>query len=168
MASIAIAKAFPRSRAVGYEPYAPSVARARQNAKAAGVGDRATFRTFDGIHVPGGPYDLITINYSLHHAGKPVDLMESARAALAPGGVFLVTEFRKSDRLEDDISADRRVFYGTGLLECLPAALAEGGPGYGTGIPEGELRRLAQTAGFTTCERILPDDPIRIFCVLRA
>lgn len=168
LASIVIAKTFPRARTVGYEPYAPSVARARQNARTAGVADRATFATFDGVHVPGGPYDLITINYSLHHAGKPVELMRSARTAMAPGGAFLVTEFRKSDRLEDDVSTDRRLLYGIGLLECLPTALAEGGPGYGTGIPEREMRRLAQDAGFTGFERILTDDPIRLFCVLRA
>jgi hypothetical protein len=65
LASISIAKAFPQARAVGFEPYPPSVARARQNAQAAGVADRVKFETFDGVHVPGGPYDLITINYSL-------------------------------------------------------------------------------------------------------
>jgi hypothetical protein len=93
--------------------------------------------------------------------------MMSARAALVPGGVFLVAEFRKSDRFEEDTNTDRRVFYGTGLLECLPTALAEGGPGYGTGIPEREMRLLARKAGFSRFERILADDPIRLLCVLR-
>jgi SAM-dependent methyltransferase len=168
LASISLAKAFPNVHAFGFEPYEPSVRRARENARAAGVADRATFGTFDGVHVPGGPFDLITINYALHHAGKPVELMKSARAALAPGGAFLVVEYRKSDKLEDDIDSDRRVFYGTGLLECVPTALAEGGPGYGTGIVEGEMRRLAQAAGFSDCARIVKDDPIRSLFVLRA
>ena len=55
LASIAIARAFPKARAFGYEPYAPSVARAKQNAQAFGVADRATFQTFDGVRIPGGP-----------------------------------------------------------------------------------------------------------------
>lgn len=120
------------------------------------------------MHVPGGRFDLITINYALHHAGKPVELMKSARAALAPGGVFLVTEYRKSDNLEDDIDVDRRVFYGTGLLECVSTAVAEGGPGYGTGIQPREMRRLAEASGYRECVRILEDDPIRSFFVLKA
>jgi SAM-dependent methyltransferase len=167
LASITLAKAFPKARAFGFEPYAPSVARARQNATEAGVADRATFQSFDGVHVPGGPYDLITINYSLHHAGKPVDLMKSARAALAPGGAFLIVEYRKSDKLEDDIDTDRRVMYPIGLLECMPTALAEGGPGYGTGIKESDVRTLSEAAGFREFSTILKDDPIRSFFVLR-
>ncbi len=167
LASIAIAKAFPKARAFGYEPYAPSVARARQNAQAAGVADRAEFRTFDGVHVPGGPYDLITINYALHHAGDPVGLMASARRALTPGGAFFVVEYRKSTRLEEDINTIRQMCYGFGLLECLPTALAEGGPGYGTGMTEPEARQLAQKAGYQEFARVLADDPLRFFFVLR-
>jgi SAM-dependent methyltransferase len=167
LASIAIAKAFPSAKAFGFEPYAPSVARAMENAKSGGVADRATFSTFDGEHVPGGPYDLITINYSLHHAGKPVELMKSARGALKPGGAFLVTEYRKSDEFQDDTGTDRRVFYSVGLLECVPTAVAEGGPGYGTGITERDMRKLSDRAGFKEFTRILLDDPIRSFFLLR-
>jgi SAM-dependent methyltransferase len=168
LASIAIAKGFPKAVAVGFEPYAPSVARARQNAKAAGVDGRVTFETFDGVNVPGGPYDLVTINYSLHHAGDPVSLMRSARKTLAPGGVFLVVEYRKSVRLEEDVDTIRRAFYPSGLLECLPTALAEGGPGFGTGIIETDVRKLATASGFGQCTRVLEEDPMRSFFVLRA
>jgi SAM-dependent methyltransferase len=167
-ASIEIAKAFPAARTFGYEPYAPSVERARKNAADAKVADRVTFSTFDGVRVPGGPYDLVTINYSLHHAGDPVALMRSAREVLAPGGAFLIVEFRKSARLEDDIDSMRRVFYPIGLLECMPAALAEGGPGYGTGISEPDVRKLAEQAGFRDVRRVLPDDELKAFFVLRA
>ncbi len=40
IASIVIAESFPQARAFGFEPYAPSVARARQNAERAGVASR--------------------------------------------------------------------------------------------------------------------------------
>lgn len=168
LASIAIAKAFPQARAFGFEPYAPSVTRARENARAAGVGDRVKFDTFDGVHVPGGPYDLITINYSLHHAGNPVGLLGSARQALASDGNFLIVEYRKSARLEEDINTLRGGLYGTGLLECMPTAIAEGGPGYGTGITEPDVRDLAAKAGFREVTRVMPEDPMRSLFVLRA
>ncbi len=168
LASLAIARAFPNVRAFGFEPYAPSVERARANAQSAGLASRATFATFDGTHVPGGPYQLITINYSLHHAGDPVALLRGARRTLAPDGCLLVVEYRKSASLEEDKGTLRAGFYGIGLLECMPAALAEGGPGYGTGITEPDLRSLAQQAGFRQFTRVLPDDPIRTLIVLRS
>ncbi len=168
LASIAIAKAFPAAKAFGFEPYAPSVARARRNAEAAGVGGRVKFDTFDGVNVPGGPYDLVTINYSLHHAGDPVGLMRSAKSVLAPGGAFFIVEYRKSADLRDDIGTPRQMAYAYGLLECVPTALAEGGPGYGTGITESDVRDLARRAGFSQFARVLPDDPIRSFFLLRA
>jgi SAM-dependent methyltransferase len=167
LASIAIAHAFPRARAFGFEPYAPSVARARENAQSAGVSDRVKFDTFDGIHIPGGPYDLITINYSLHHAGDPLNLLRSTRAALAAGGAFFIVEQRKSARLDEDIDSARGGYYATGLFECLPTALAEGGPGYGTGIAEADIRRLAAQTGFREVTRVMPEDQLVSFFVLR-
>lgn len=141
--------------------------RARENAQAAGVADRVKFDTFDGVHVPGGPYDLITINYSLHHAGNPVGLLDSAHRALASDGNLLIVEYRKSARLEEDIDTARGGIYGIGLLECMPTALAEGGPGYGTGITEPDVRDLAAKAGFRKVIRLMPEDPMRSFFVLR-
>jgi SAM-dependent methyltransferase len=167
-ASIAIARAFPHARAFGFEPYAPSVARARENAQAAGLSYRVTFETFDGVHVPGGPYDLITISHSLHHAGDPVGLLRTTRQALAKSGVFFIVEERRSARLEEDIDSPRSGYYGIGLFECLPTALAEGGPGYGTGITEPDIRKLAAEAGFRYVTRVMPEDAMLSFFLLRA
>ncbi len=168
LAPIAVAKAFPQARTFGFEPYAPSVMRARENAQTAGVANRVRFETFDGVHVPGGPYDLITINYSLHHAGNPVGLLTSTRQALASGGSFLIVEYRKSARLEEDINTPRGGVYGVGLLECMPTALAEGGPGFGTGITEPDVREMAAKAGFREVNRVMPEDPMRSLFVLRS
>jgi SAM-dependent methyltransferase len=168
LASIVLAKAFPKVRAFGFEPYMPSVARATANANKAGLAERVRFATFDGIHVPGGPYVLITMNYALHHAGNPLGVLSSARKALAPEGKMLVVEYRRSTRLEEDIDTPRRMAYAYGLLECMPAAIAEGGPGYGTGIEETEMIRLAKEAGFGERTTVLKEDPLRTFLVLGA
>lgn len=164
--SIALARAYPSAHAFGYEPYEPSVKVARDHAAAAGLSARVTFETFDGLHVPGGPYDLITMKDALHHAGDPVAVLASARAALKPGGVFLIIDGRKAERLEEDLGEVRRILYPIGLLECLPTALAEGGPGYGVGIPEAEVRRLAKAAGYQGFQRVLPDEGFRAFFAL--
>lgn len=166
-ASIEIARVFPKSRTFGFEPYAPSVARARENARAAGVSERVKFETFDGVHVPGGPYDLITISHSLHHAGDPINLLRSTRQAVAPNGAFLIVEERRSARLDQDFDSARAGYYAIGLLECLPTALAEGGPGYGTGMTEQDVRQLAAASGFREVTRVMPDDALLSFFVLR-
>jgi SAM-dependent methyltransferase len=167
-ASIAIARAFPNVHAFGFEPYAPGVTRARENARAEGFAERVHFDSFDGVRVPGGPYDLITICHSLHHAGNPLGLLRSTRQALAAGGVFLIVDERKSARLEQDIDSPRGGYYGIGLLECMPTALAEGGPGYGSGITEPDVRELAEKAGFHEFTRVMPQHPMFSFFVLRA
>jgi len=79
--------------------------------------------------VPGGPYGLITICFSFRHAGDPMGLLTSVRGVLEEGGVMLLVEARRSERLEHDINSPRQVMYSAGLFECLPAALSEGGPG---------------------------------------
>ena len=167
IASIQLAKAFPKVRAYGFEPYAPSVKRAAENARGAGLADRVSFATFDGVHVPGGPYGLITMNYALHHAGDHAGVLTSACRALDKDGVMLVVEYRRSERLEQDILTLRQVLYATSLTECMPTALAEGGPGYGTGIQASEMQRLAKLAGFRECAGMLPEDPLRSFFILR-
>ena len=58
-------------------------------------------------------------------------------------------------------------YYGIGLLECLPTELAEGEPGYGTGITEPDVRELAAKAGFREVTRVMPEDPMLSFFVLR-
>ena len=168
LASIVLAKAFPKIRAFGFEPYAPSVARANANAREAGLAERVKFATFDGVHVPGGPYVLVTMNYALHHVGDPVGILSSARKAMAPEGKMLVVEYRRSSRLEDDINTPRQMAYAYGLLECMPTAIAEGAPGYGTGIEESEMLRVTKAAGFRECTTVLKEDPFRAFFVLAA
>jgi hypothetical protein len=66
------------------------------------------------------------------------------------------------------LNTQRGGIYGIGLPECMPTARAEGGPGYGTGITEADVRELAARAGFREVTRVMPEDPMRSFFVLRA
>ena len=91
----------------------------------------------------------------------------STSMSCAPFWSSRLVEYRRSERLEQDILTLRQVLYATSLTECMPTALAEGGPGYGTGIQASEMQRLAKLAGFRECAGMLPDDPLRSFFVLR-
>lgn len=92
---IAVAQAVPGAEIVGLD-WANVLALAKRNAEAAGVGDR--YRTLPGSAFEltwGGGYDLILIPSFLHHFDPEAStaLLAKARAALAPGGHVVVSEF---------------------------------------------------------------------------
>ena len=57
LAAIAIAKAFPSAKVFGYDNHAGSIARARANAKAAGVGKHVAFKVMDAKRLRGPKLD---------------------------------------------------------------------------------------------------------------
>jgi methylase of polypeptide subunit release factors len=67
VASVVLAKAFPKSEFVGYDLYAPSIRRARERARKEGVSDRVQFVAADATKLPRERFDLITIFNSMHH-----------------------------------------------------------------------------------------------------
>src|SRR5262245_1670894 len=56
--TIILAKAYPKSKIVGFDYHAPSIEHARERAKAAGVGDRVRFEVASAKNYP-GKYDLV-------------------------------------------------------------------------------------------------------------
>src|SRR5208283_211380 len=56
--TILMAKAFPKSRFVGFDSHEKSVTTARERAKQAGVSDRVTFELAKSTDYPGNGYDL--------------------------------------------------------------------------------------------------------------
>ena len=92
LATIALAQAFPEARTWGFDPHPLSVQRARANARAAGVADRASFEVAEGARVQIGPFDLITASELVRDAVDPLALMVSIREALAEDGAFLMLE----------------------------------------------------------------------------
>ena len=70
--TIVMAQAFPRSRFVGSDYHAGSIATARQRALEAGVADRVSFREAPAGGFAGSDYDLVTTFDALHDMGDPV------------------------------------------------------------------------------------------------
>jgi SAM-dependent methyltransferase len=91
---IAMAKRFPALELVGVEFEEDSVARARANVEAAGLGDRITIR-HAGVTQPGGAgeYDLVYFQYALHQLPDAPAVLRAAWAALRPGGRLMVLDW---------------------------------------------------------------------------
>ena len=161
--AIALAKSFPKAKIFGFDAHPGSLDRARTNARAAGLGDRITFEVVDCTRLPAAQFDFISTFDVVHDSIDPVGLLRSIRAALKPGGTYLMVEVNVSARLEDNISAMGRMMYSMSTLYCMSVSLGGGGAGIGACMGEDKARALAKEAGFSSFERLPVKD---LFSVL--
>ncbi len=161
-ALIKLAHTYPRSRYVGYDGFAPSIARAKANAEAAGVADRVRFEHRDVSKGLPQQYDVITTFDVVHDAVNPRGLLRAIREGLRPDGCYICVEFNGSDKLEGNAGLIGSLFYGISVLYCMTTSLANHGEGLGTlGLPEPKMRELAAEAGFSEVKRFPTEVPFK-------
>jgi SAM-dependent methyltransferase len=159
-ALIRLAQAFPESRFVGYEIYAPNVDVAIENVRAAGLSDRITIRHADASEGLGSSYDLITTFDVVHDAVNPRGMLRAIHDALQPDGSYLCLEINCSDKPEQNQGPIGALLQSCSVLLCLTLSLSANGEGLGTlGLHEPKLRELAAEAGFSSVRRIPMDNP---------
>jgi SAM-dependent methyltransferase len=152
--TIIMAKAFPKSKFVGFDYHAASIEKARERARDAGVGDRVKFEVAAAKAFPGERYDVVCCFDCLHDMGDPVGAARHVRQALAPDGTWLLVEPMAGDRVEDNLNPVGRLFYSVSTLVCTPASLAqEVGLALGAQAGEARLRDVLEQAGFTRIRR---------------
>jgi SAM-dependent methyltransferase len=171
-AGIALAEAFPGVRVDGYDADEESIAMARHNAAARGVGDRVRFEVCD-LSSPDANtprYDVALMFECLHDMAYPDRVLAATRGQLAEGGTLLVMDEATDDELvaptEDPI---QRLFAGISPLWCLPQGIT--GPDarpVGTVLRAGRLRELAADAGFGAVEVLPIEHPLFRFYRLTA
>jgi 2-polyprenyl-3-methyl-5-hydroxy-6-metoxy-1,4-benzoquinol methylase len=106
---------------LGVDISAQAVELARQRAAQAGVADRVDFRVADlNRFEPEGPFDLVLFEQSLHHVADLDAVLDRCQAALAPRGLFVITEYVGADRFQWSDEANRLM---NALLELLPRRL---------------------------------------------
>jgi 2-polyprenyl-3-methyl-5-hydroxy-6-metoxy-1,4-benzoquinol methylase len=155
--SIAVARAYPEVRVDGFDLDAPSIELARDNAQAAGLGDRVQFHVRDAAESGfAGQYDLVVVLEALHDMSRPVEALQVMRGMLAPGGAVLVVDEKVAEKFTAPGDDVERLMYGFSVLCCLPAGLSETpSAGTGTVMRPATLRRYAREAGFRSVD-ILP------------
>ncbi len=147
--TLLMAAAFPDSTFVGFDYHEGSVAKARQRAEEAGLGDRVRFETAAAAEFPGTGYDLVTMFDCLHDMGDPVGAARHVHGALAPDGTWMVVEPFAGDRVEDNLNPVGRIYYAASTLLCTPASLSqEVGLALGAQAGEARLRDVVTSAGF--------------------
>jgi SAM-dependent methyltransferase len=152
--TILMAQAFPKSHFIGYDYHQGSIERARERARAAGVGERTSFQVATAKEFPGERYDLVTFFDCLHDMGDPVGAAAHVRQTLAPGGVWMIVEPFANDRLEDNLNPVGRVFYAASTMCCTPASRAqEVGLALGAQSGERRMREVVTAGGFGSFRR---------------
>lgn len=168
LSTTVMAQAFPRSRFVGVDSHAPSVATARERARQAGVADRVTFEVREAAALSAEGFDLICFFDALHDMGDPVGAAAAARRALAADGVLMVVEPRAGDRLEDNVGPVGRTYYAGSTFLCTPSALAQDGAhALGAQAGPAALTEVLAAAGFTSV-RVAAQTPFNIVLEARA
>ena len=167
LASLQMAKAFPRARFWGFDPHGPSIERARANAAAQGLADRVTFETIDGVDLPKRQFDFISTFDVLHDSANPAAIVGAVRQALAPEGTYLAYEPNLSTKLEENVTPWGRLLYPVTTLYCMSVSLGQGGAGIGSDVNEGMVREWSRVAGFSRFRKLPIEDPVSGFYEIR-
>jgi 2-polyprenyl-3-methyl-5-hydroxy-6-metoxy-1,4-benzoquinol methylase len=152
--TILMAQSYPASTFVGYDYHGPSITRATEAAKQAGVADRVTFEVAASKDYQGTGFDLVAFFDCLHDMGDPVGAAKHVRSSLKPDGTWLIVEPFAGDRIEENLNPVGRVFYAASTMICTPASRSqEVGLALGAQAGEGRLRDVVTQGGFTHFRR---------------
>lgn len=154
LAPILLAKAFPKSQFAGYDPYAPSIQKARDRAKKEGLSDRVHFFAADNSKLPQRRFDLVTIFRTVHHFSDPVSELRHCRASLRAGGICFIYDADLSLNPEDNRNAVGRMAYASSTLFCVHSSMENNGAALGAEFNEQVLRDIAQKSGFSECTKL--------------
>ncbi|GEL20316.1 class I SAM-dependent methyltransferase [Pseudonocardia asaccharolytica] len=164
-----LAREFPRSTFVGYDIASDAIDAART--EAAGWGLRnASFEVLDVAGLPADPPFAAVFAFDAIHAQvDPAGVLARVRAALAPGGAFVMMDIKAASALEDNVGNPfAPLLYGISTLHCMTVSLAQGGTGLGTVWGEQLALRMLAEAGFgEVAVHDVPDDPLDVLYVAR-
>jgi 2-polyprenyl-3-methyl-5-hydroxy-6-metoxy-1,4-benzoquinol methylase len=162
--TIIMAKAFPKSKFIGYDYHLESIETARNAAITAGVTDNTDFEVALAKDYRSKDLDLVTFFDCLHDMGDPAGAAKHVRESLNPDGTWMVVEPAASETMEDNMNPVGRIFYNASSMVCVPSSLAqEVGLGLGAQASEMELRNVMQAGGFTRIRRAAETPFNRVF-----
>src|SRR5262249_43676151 len=84
--TIMMAKAFPKSKFIGFDYHGRSIEHAQTAATKAGVSDRVSFEVAKAKEYPGKDYDFVTFFDCLHDMGDPVGASAHVLQSLSKNG----------------------------------------------------------------------------------
>ncbi len=151
--TLIMARAYPRSRFIGFDLHPSSIEAARREATFEGL-TNVEFQIATAQNFPGTGYDLVTTFDALHDMGDPVGAAVQARRALAPDGTWMIVEPMAGDSLAENLNPVGRVFYAFSTMVCTPGAMSQNvGRALGAQAGERALSGVIKEGGFTRVRR---------------
>jgi SAM-dependent methyltransferase len=144
-----LAKAFPKSRLVGYDFSEEPIKRGITEAQAWDLRN-AHFEVRDVADLgQKEAFDLVTAFDSIHDQAKPRAVLKGIYDALRPGGTFLMMDEGASSLLEENIDGlIAPLLYTFSTFHCMTVSLAYDGEGLGTCWGKQKAQELLAEAGF--------------------
>jgi SAM-dependent methyltransferase len=164
-----MARAFPRSRFVGFDFSAEALAVGRAEAEAWSL-DNATFEQRDAAALDAdAQFDFITTFDAVHDQADPEAMVRNIHAALKPGGYWLCVDIQASSHVGENLDHPLGTFgYTVSCTHCMTVSLAYGGQGLGAMWGAQAARELFGRAGFGDITiHTVDGDPLNNYYVCR-
>jgi SAM-dependent methyltransferase len=153
--TLLMARAFPKSRFVGFDFHEPSVEEARRHAHEHGLADRVRFEVAKAKEIAERDFDLVTTFDCLHDMGDPAGCATHMRRILKADGAWMIIEPIAGDRPEDNLNPVGRLYYNASTMICVPTSLdQEVGAALGAQAGEARLAKVLAEGGFTDVRRV--------------
>lgn len=157
-----MARAFPRSRFVGYDLLPAQIATAASEASTWGLSN-ARFDVKDVASINGTEhYDLVAAFDTVHDQAQPDVLLARVESVLKRGGRFLIWDVAASSHLHKN--ADHLLgpfLYAVSCMHCMTVSLAQNGQGLGAMWGQEKAMAMLADAGFSDLQvHRVPEDPI--------
>lgn len=162
-----MARAFPKSRFVGFDFSDEALERGRAEAAAWRL-DNASFEAKDVATLDDArQFDFITTFDAIHDQAKPRDVVEGIYRALTPGGYWLCVDIHASSHVGENVDHPMGTFgYTVSCMHCMTVSLAYDGEGLGAMWGVHKARDLFTAAGFGHIQvHTLPGDPMNNYYV---
>jgi 2-polyprenyl-3-methyl-5-hydroxy-6-metoxy-1,4-benzoquinol methylase len=148
-AMIAMAERFARSTFVGFDLCDETIAAATLEAERRGLKNVAFTKRDVSQLCESERFDLITAFDAIHDQGQPAQVLANIRAALKPGGIFLMQDIGGSSHVHHNIERPLSPFvYTISCMHCMSVSLAQGGVGLGAAWGRELAQAMLRDAGF--------------------
>ena len=153
VSTILMAKAYPNTKAIGFDSHKPSIEWAGKQAEKEGL-QNITFEVAKSTDYPGDDYDLVAFFDCIHDMGDPAGAVRHALQTLKKNnGTLMLVEPFANDKIEDNLDPLGRVFYSVSSIVCVHASLNEDALALGAQAGEERIAQIMKSAGFSKFRR---------------
>jgi len=164
-----MAKAYPKSRFMGYDFSEEGIAAGKAEAKQMGLSN-ARFEVKDVVTLNlSNGYDFITTFDAVHDQAQPRTVLKAIARVLRPNGIYLMVDIAASSQVHENVDHPLGpMLYTVSCMHCMTVSLALNGEGLGAMWGQQKSLEFLAEAGFTQVEvKQVPGDIFNSYYIAR-